>query len=106
MIELLVTALVMFIAPKFIPGIHVDGFGSALIAAILFSLVNFFIGGLLRILTLPINFLTLGLCSFLIGVTMIYMVGKMFSGFRIDNFSSALILALLLVVAKIIFNKD
>lgn len=103
-IELLVTALAMFLGSKYIPGVHTHNFETALIAAIVFAVVNWTIGGILRILTFPINILTLGICSFLIGAFMIYLVGRLLSGFHIDNFTAAILLALLLAVLKMIFS--
>ncbi len=105
-VELLVTALAMFFGARIVPGIHVNDFGSAIIAALVFGIVNATLGFVLRILTLPLNFLTLGLTSFLIGVIMILLVGKLLIGFRVDNFTAALLLALILMVAKVIFSKS
>jgi len=104
-LELLITAAIMFFAPRFIPGIHTDSFGTAFIAAIVFALVNFTIGNILRLLTFPINWLTLGLCSFLIGALMIYLVGRILKGFHVDNYTSAILLALVLAVVKILFHR-
>lgn len=102
-IELLVTAVAMFFGARIIPGIHVDSFSSAIIAAIVFAIVNATIGFILRILTFPLTILTLGITSYLIGVLMILLVGHLLTGFRVDNFTAALLLALVLSVAKIIF---
>jgi putative membrane protein len=105
-VELLVTALAMFFWARIVPGIHVNDFGSAIIAALVFGIVNATLGFVLRILTFPLNFLTLGLTSFLIGVIMILLVGKLLNGFRVDNFTAAFLLALILMVAKVIFSKS
>jgi putative membrane protein len=104
LIEIFVTALAIFLGSKIIPGIHTSNFETALIAAFVFAIVNWSIGNLLRILTFPINFLTLGLCSFLIGALMIYLVGRYLTGFHVDNYTAAILLALLLAVLKIIFS--
>ncbi len=103
-IELLVTAFCMYFGAHFIPGIHVNSFGSAFIAAILFALINATLGLILRILTFPLNFLTLGLTSFIIGVLMIYLAGRLLNGFRVDNFTSALFLAAVLAIIKMLFR--
>jgi len=105
-IELLVTALVMLLGSKFIPGIHTDSFGSALVAAIVLALVNSTLGFLLKILTFPLNILTLGIFSFLISAFMLFIVGRMLAGFHIDSYKSALLLSLALTLVKILFYKN
>ncbi len=105
LIELLITALVMFFGSRLIPGIHVSGFEPALIAAVVFAVVNATLGFILRILTFPLTIITFGISSFLIGVLMIYLVGRLVQGFRVDTFTAALLLALLLAVTKMIFSR-
>jgi putative membrane protein len=58
------TAVVLLIVDALLPGIAISGFGTALIAALVMGLVNFFIRPVLSVLTLPLNLLTLGLFSF------------------------------------------
>jgi putative membrane protein len=58
-IRILLTVLVLLIA-NFMTGVHVAGFTTALIVAVVLGLLNVFIKPILVILTLPIV-LTLGL---------------------------------------------
>ncbi len=93
------------LAAYFIPSVQVDGFGSAIIAGVLIALVNATIGALLRLLTLPINWLTLGLMSFIITVLMVLLVDKMMAGFNTSGFWSAAIFAIVLAIIKMIFGS-
>ena len=86
-----------------LPGIHVKSFWTALLAAIVLSIINFFVKPAFIILTLPINFLTLGLFTFLINALMIWLVSIIVSGFVIDGFVWAFILALIVTAVKILF---
>lgn len=67
-------------------GIHINGFGSALWAALILGLVNTLIKPVFQLLTLPITIVTLGLFLFVINGLMFWMVGSMLSGFRVDGF--------------------
>src|SRR5450759_3424361 len=58
----ILNALALLAVANFVPGIHVDGFGSALIAAFFLGLVNTLIRPLLLLLTLPVTLVTLD-CS-------------------------------------------
>ncbi len=103
-IEILLTGLAVFIAAHVIPGVHVNGYLSAVITGIVLALVNATIGFILRILTLPINILTLGLVSFIITVCMVLLVSKMLDGFSVDGFFTAALFAIVLAVLKMIFG--
>ena len=56
-----INALALLLVAYLLKGIHVNGFGSALIAALVLGLVNTLIRPILVILTLPVTLLTLGL---------------------------------------------
>jgi putative membrane protein len=66
----ILNALALLTVANFVPGIHVDGFGAALIAAFFLGLVNTLIRPLLLLLTLPVTLLTLGLFIFVINGTL------------------------------------
>ncbi|MFC5303181.1 phage holin family protein [Azospira restricta] len=74
-----------------LPGIHVDSFGSALIAAVILGLVNAVIRPLLVLLTLPATLLTLGLFLFVINGLLFWFVGSILAGFRVDGFVAGVV---------------
>ena len=96
--------LVVFLGAHFVPGVRIAGFGTSIIAAVLIAVVNATLGLILRILTFPINFLTLGLFSFIITVLMILLVAHWLEGFEIDGFWSAAIFAIVIALLKMIFG--
>jgi putative membrane protein len=67
-------------------GIKIDGFGSALLAAMVLGLVNTLIRPLLVLLTLPITLVTLGLFIFLINGFLFWFVGSVLRGFTVAGF--------------------
>lgn len=103
-IEILLMGLAMLLGAYLVPGVHLAGFGSAIIAAILIALANATIGFILRLLTFPINFLTLGLMSFIITVLMILLVSSMMSGFSVSGFFAAAFLAIVVAIIKALFG--
>lgn len=103
-IEILLMGLAVFIGARLVPGVSVDGYGTAIIAALLIALANATIGFILRVLTFPVNFLTLGLVSFIISVLMIMLVANVMSGFHVAGFLAAVILAIVVAIIKAIFG--
>ena len=82
----MLNALALIAVANFVPGIHVDGFVAALVAAFLLGLVNTLIRPLLLLLTLPVTLLTLGLFIFVINGTLFWFVGSVLRGFVVDSF--------------------
>lgn len=103
-IEVLLMGLAFFIGAKLVPGVSIDGFGNAIIAAVLVALANATIGFILRLLTFPVNFITLGLMSFIITVLMILLVDNMMTSFNTSGFLSAAFLAIVVALIKAVFG--
>lgn len=103
-IEILLMGLAVAFAAYLLPGVSVDGFWNAIIAGILIALANATIGTILRILTFPINFLTLGLMSFVITVLMVLLVDNLMETFNTTGFFSAVLFAILLSLINMIFS--
>jgi putative membrane protein len=82
----ILNALALLTVANFVPGIHLDGFGDALIAALFLGLVNTLIRPLLLLLTLPVTVVTLGLFIFVINGLLFWFVGSMLKNFVVDGF--------------------
>ncbi len=79
-------ALALLTVANFVPGIHVDGYFAALIAAFVLGFVNTLIRPVLLLLTLPITLVTLGLFIFAINGFLFWFVGSVLKGFVVDSF--------------------
>ena len=88
-------AMALIAVAYLLPGIKVDGFMSALIAALVLGLVNTLVRPLLVLLTLPITVVTLGLFLFVINGFLFWFVGSVLKGFVVEGFWVALLGAVL-----------
>ena len=73
------------------PGVQVQDFVAALVAALVLGLVNAVVRPLLVILTLPVTLLTLGLFLFVINAFLFWLVAELVKGFTVSGFGGALI---------------
>ncbi len=106
LLQIIGLSLVVYYAlPFLVPGISVDGGRSAVIAAVLFAFINFAIKPILRIITLPLNILSLGLFGILINVLLFWFVASIIDGFIVANFISAFWGALSLTISNWILDK-
>lgn len=79
-------ALALLAVANFVPGIHIDGYLAALIAAFALGFVNMLIRPVLLVLTLPITLVTLGLFILAINGFLFWFVGSVLKGFVVDSF--------------------
>lgn len=103
-VEILLMGFAMLIGAYLVPGVSVAGYGSAIVAAVLIAFANATIGLVLRIFTFPLNFLTLGLVSFVITVLMILLVDNLMEGFNTTGFFAAAILAIAVALIKMLLD--
>ena len=89
-IRTLITMLGLFVASALIPGVHIDGTGTFILAAILLGLVNAFVRPILFVLTLPITILTLGLFLLVLNAAMFGLVAALLEKFAVAGLGSAI----------------
>jgi putative membrane protein len=106
-----VLAVAFAITAWLLTGVDVSGgFGAYLWVSLLFGIVNAIIGTILRIFTLPLIFLTLGLFSILINALLLQITDGITSHFTIDEFWwtaiwAAIILSIVSVILELIVRS-
>jgi putative membrane protein len=91
-IRLLMLAVVFAFVAWLVPGIDVHGgFGWLVWIAFLFSIVNAVIGTILRLITLPLIIITLGLFLFVINAALVAITAGLSSHLDCDSFGAALL---------------
>lgn len=95
----LLSALALLIVSRLVPGFHLVGFVPALVAALVIGFLNATLGLFLKIITIPLSILTLGLFLLVINGLMILLASEFVRGFRVNGivpaFWGAVVLALL-----------
>jgi putative membrane protein len=95
-IKLFLMGVAVMISAYIIPGVRVDGFLTAVVVAVILTLVNAIIKPIVTLLTLPINILTLGLFTLVINALMIMLVASVVPGFFVASFSWAVLFGIVL----------
>lgn len=85
----LISALSLLLVGYTIPGIVVDGFFYALVAAAFLGICNAVVRPIIIILTLPLTILTLGFFIFVVNALMLVLVSAIIKGFHVTGFWSA-----------------
>ena len=99
-LKLILTALAVVVLANILPGVTVDGYGTALIVAVVIAILNMFVRPLLIFFTLPATIVTLGLFLFVINAVIILLADNLVSGFAVSGFFVALIFGVLLSIFR------
>ena len=101
-ISVLVNVLALFIITKLLSGVSIYGWQTIILSAIALTLIYTFLKPIIIFITLPINMLSLGILTLFINAGLFYFASKLIDGFRVANFWSAFLAAIMLSVITII----
>jgi putative membrane protein len=79
-------AIVLAVVTGVLSGVEVDSAGDLIRAALLFGILNTILKPLIRLLTLPLAFITLGLIWFGVAMLMLWLTDLLVDGFDIHGF--------------------
>jgi putative membrane protein len=100
----LLSAIALLIVSRVVPGFHVDTLGTALIAALIFGLLNATLGLLLKLVTLPLSILTLGIFLLVVNAFVLKLASGFVRGFQIHGFAAAFWGAAVLALIQMLFR--
>lgn len=104
-IKVLVTALAVYIAAHFLPGVHLNNDAKTIIiVALVLALLNSFVKPILIILTIPVTIATLGLFLLVINALMVIWVSRLVHGFKVDGWWTALLFSLIVSLVTYILH--
>lgn len=98
LLRVLILALAIFLIAEFMPSVHLKSFGTAIVVALVYSVINFFTSWLLVLLTLPLIILTFGLFKFVINAILLWITDQLIGDFKIDSFGATLVAAFFITI--------
>jgi putative membrane protein len=113
-VRLLASAAALAVAAALVEGIAIakvtttEGLITLLGVALIFGLINTFVRPIVRLLTLPLFILTLGLFTFVVNALMLLLTSavsdRLDLSFKVDGFGAALLGALVVSVVSFLIN--
>ena len=104
LVRVLLNGVAILVAAWLLPGLHVVGTGTALLAGAILGVVNALVRPVLFILTLPFTLITLGLFIFVLNAICLGLTAWLIPGFSIASYWAALIGAFVVTVVSWILN--
>ena len=101
LVHLILTAALLLLVSNLVQGVYVQGWGSALVGALVLGFVNAVVRPLMVLLTLPFTILTFGLFLLVVNALMLWLVAALVPGIRVQGFGSALLGSLVLTLLNL-----
>ena len=98
------SAVAVWVVAQIVPGVHVNGWVAALIAALAIGFINATLGLVLKIITFPLTLLTLGLFWFVINALMLELASALVPGFQVRGFFAAFVGAIVLSLVNLLLK--
>ncbi len=95
LLYILISSVAVYFTAWLLPGISVNGYGTAIMVAIVLGLLNAFVKPFLQIVSFPITVMTLGLFLLVINTVIILLAGWLVNGFHVDSFWWALLFSII-----------
>jgi len=103
-VNILILSVAVFLVSNFLPGIRIKNFMTAVMVAIVYSIINFLTGWLLVLLTLPFIIITFGLFKFVINAFLLWLTDKVIEDFEIKNVFTTFIAAFLITMVDLLIK--
>ena len=97
-------SLSVFIVAELLPSVHVRSYGTALVVAIVYGVMKFFLHWLLIFVSLPFIIITLGLFLIVINAFLLWITDKLIDGFRIESLFSTVVASVLISILDIVLR--
>lgn len=103
-LSLIINAIAVFAAAYLLPQVSVDTPITAVIVALVLGVLNSTLKPALKLLTLPINFMTLGLVGLLLHLLMLYLATLIVPGFAIAGLLGYILFSLVMAIVASVLN--
>ncbi|HZK24025.1 MAG TPA: phage holin family protein [Oscillospiraceae bacterium] len=97
-------ALALYLTSLVINGVDIESFAAALVAALVWGFVNTIIRPLINLITLPVNIMTVGLFTFVINGSLLWLVADTVKGFVVQSLWAGILGALLLSIISSVLS--
>ena len=100
----ILSAVLLIVVSRLVPGFEVRTFTAALIAAVVIGLINATLGLFLKVITFPLTIFSFGIFLLVINALMLIVASRIVPGFVIHGFGPAFWGALLLALLHMLLR--
>lgn len=104
--RVVLNTVIFLVLASFLNGFYVADWTSAVLAAVILSLLNAVVKPIVSLFSLPLTFLTFGLFYFVVNGLMIWLTSYFVSGLSVNSFGQAIVVSLILSVVNSLIVND
>jgi len=104
--KIFVNFIVVILGAYFMPNVQVDNLWSAIVTAVVISLLNMLVKPIFKFLAFPVTFLTFGLFLFVINGIMVLLADFIVPGFHVKGIIPAIVFGFVLSFVTWMFDRD
>lgn len=104
LVQTTLNALALLVGAHLLNGVQVKNFLSAMLIAVILALLNATLGAFLSLIAAPLNWITLGLFTFVVDGVIILITARYMKSFQVDGLISAVFLAVALSIFNLIMS--
>ncbi len=105
LLEFLLFAGLVALVAQVLPGIKLKNFQTALVVALVFSLLNLGVNLLFFLIIQPLQWITLGLMTFVLNTLLLWATDKMLDDFEIKDIPTTFLAAVILTIGRVIIDR-
>ena len=95
---------VIFFLAESLPGLRVEAYGTAIIVAVVYSLINVTLGTVLKFLSIPFVIITVGFFLIVINSFLLYLTDKILEDFEIEDMGTTFIAAIIITLSDTLLS--
>jgi len=103
-IDVLLTAGLVYVLASVLPGVRMRTFGTAVVVALVYGVLNYFLFWVLALITFIPMLLSLGLFGLVINTFLLWVSDKVVDDFEIRSLRMTFIMAVLITVGRIVLR--
>ncbi len=107
LLHVAILAMTVFLLARLLPDVRLRGAGTAVVVAIVFSVLNFFLGWLIRAVLFVPALLTLGLLflfvPFIVNMVLLWLTDKLLASFEIRSTRGLLVSSAVITAVNMLF---
>jgi len=107
---IIASPIALFIATLIVPNVWIEGGTSAYVKTLIFAgivlgLINFFIKPIIKLITFPLKYLTLGLIGLIINIVIIWVIDLLFPSLHIQGLLSLFLVSIIVWFVNLFIPK-
>jgi len=103
-VEVLVMAGLLWVLAAVLPGVRIRTFGTAVLVALVYGLLNYFLFWLIALIAFIPMLLSFGLFGLVINAFLLWLTDRLIDDFEISSFGLTFVMALLLTAGKVLLG--